>query len=225
MITNYQEFLLENNTRVKPDDFGITKYEWSQGKLNCFENIDISNQKITKIPFSFGKIEGNFSCYNNSLTSLYGCPHTVTGYFSCSHNRLTSLIGGPQIVGDLFECHDNKLISLEYCPKYINGDFNCRKNMLTNFEYCPLIVGGYFTCYDNQINSIEDCPLSIIYGGISETYHFREVYKIVKNNVELFEPLLNDKIGFHQMVMRIDPTLIQYYNIIQPPKKKTILFK
>jgi len=41
-------------------------------------------------------VGGHFYCNNNQLTSLEGCPETVSGNFSCSYNQLTNFDGLPE---------------------------------------------------------------------------------------------------------------------------------
>ena len=52
----------------------------------------------------------------------------VNGDFNCAYNKLTSLEGCPNIVNGKFDCNNNKLTSLEGCPKEVNGYFWCRVN-------------------------------------------------------------------------------------------------
>lgn len=230
MITTYNEFVNENNISV-PEDYSITKYEWNNGVLDCFQDVDLSNKNLTKIPFPFGKIEGYFNCSDNpNLYSLEGCPYEVTLFFDCYNCvNLTSLIGCPKKVGTEFACSQCTLLtSLEGCPEIIPENFYCDNTSLNNFDHCPKKVGNEFTGYNiSSIKSIEDYPLCIIEGEIdlslSKTHKFNKIHEIVKENVDIFENLLDDKIKFHQMVMRLDPTLISYYTTINPPSRRTIL--
>lgn len=208
MIIKYEEFLLENNT-VKPEDFDITKYEWVNGFLDCDQHVEIYDNKLDKIPFKFGKVNGSFNCCLNNLTSLVGCPEIINGSFYC---------------------HNNKLTSLEYGPKEIDGNYWCQYNKLTTLEFIPKYIKYDFYCSNNKFSSIEDYPLSIIEGKFLQMYeidkflfHFNDIKKLVDENREIFKPLIYDKVGFHQMVMRLNPDLMQYYLTIQPPSKKTIL--
>ena len=53
-------------------------------------NLNISGKELTELPdLSKVVVRGNFSCSNNELTSLKGCPHIVGGDFICSDNQLT----------------------------------------------------------------------------------------------------------------------------------------
>ncbi len=72
----------------------------------------------------FGKVEGNFDCENNQLTTLEGAPQKVEGDFSCSNNRLTTLEGAPQEVECDFYCSDNQLTTLEGAPQEVEGSFS-----------------------------------------------------------------------------------------------------
>ncbi len=53
------------------------------------------------------KVKKFFSCFNNELISLEGCPIEVGGSFTCSDNKLTSLEGSPKEVGAFFNCEHN----------------------------------------------------------------------------------------------------------------------
>ena len=84
-------------------------------------NDEVQEWKVYEWSFSWSigewkklwceRITGDFSCHNNQLTSLKGCPSSVGGDFSCSGNKLTSLKG---------------------CPSSVGGDFYCSNNQLTN---------------------------------------------------------------------------------------------
>lgn len=243
MITTYDEFLNENR-KFSPEDFDIRKYKWNQGKLDVFETVGLGVKNQGKIPFKFGKVDGDFYINNNHLTSLDGCPEIIYGSFFCNGNQIENLEAGPKIVRDNYHCHDNKLTSLVGSPKIIHGNFSCYhneltsllggpenvygnflcyENKLTNLDFCPVKTTHDFYCSINPLKSIEAYPLCDIGGNISDMHNFRDVYYLVKNNKEIFLPLLNDKTKFHQMVMRLKPDLIQYYTTIQPPSKKTML--
>ena len=75
------------------------------------------------------KVDGDFWCENNNLTSLQGAPKYVGGSFYCHFNNLTSLQGAPKYVGGYFSCHNNKLTSLQGVPKHVDGNFYCHNNI------------------------------------------------------------------------------------------------
>jgi hypothetical protein len=102
------------------------------------------------------QVAGDFSCYNNNLTSLEGSPKEVGGIFFCSYNNLTSLEGSPKEVGGNFSCYHNKLTSLEGSPKEVGGNFDCSYNNLTSLEGSPKEVGGNFDCSCNKLTSLRN---------------------------------------------------------------------
>ena len=67
----------------------------SDGLVDVVGNVDLEDLELTKLPLKFGKIDGDFHCDRNKLTSLEGAPQTVTGSFICDFNRLISLKGAP----------------------------------------------------------------------------------------------------------------------------------
>ena len=79
----------------------------------------------------FGKVSGDFYCYENQLTSLVGAPQSVGGNFDCRSNQLTTLVGAPQSVDGSFWCHANQLTTLEGAPKTVGRDFWCGDNPVT----------------------------------------------------------------------------------------------
>ncbi len=94
------------------------------------KNYDYSYSKLTslkdeKIP---KKIEGNFNCSYNYLTTLEGIPEEIGNDFNCSYNNLTTLEGSPKEIGGNFNCTSNNLVNLKFRPKKINGNFYCRNN-------------------------------------------------------------------------------------------------
>jgi hypothetical protein len=105
------------------------------------QSMNLSNQNLAKLPKNLPKkIEGNFVCSVNKLTSLKGSPQKIGSDFYCGENKLTTLEGGPQEVGREFSCRDNKLNTLEGGPKKIGGEFSCRNNKLTIFEIIRYVL-------------------------------------------------------------------------------------
>lgn len=237
-MKRFSELILENTGKV-PEDYGIKDYEWNNGLLDVHDNVFLGSFELIDLPFMFGKVDGYFICSDNKLTNLYGCPHTVGTDFRCNNNSITSLEYGPKYVGKEYNCDDNKLTDLKGCPEKINFWLRCENSyifvtgenvFLKSFDGCPKEMGKLIcdNSYSPYMKSIEDYPLSIIYDISASNRrtlpHFGEVFHIVRNNIEKFIPLLDDKIAFHQMVMRLNPELIQYYTTIHPPTKKSILY-
>jgi hypothetical protein len=119
-------------------------------ETNIAQDIDISNQQLTKLPnWMHLIVKGDFDCYSNNLTSLEGAPKEVGGNFYCCNNNLTSLEGAPKEVGRNFSCLDNNLISLEGAPKEVGRHFNCSNNLnLTILESGSKIVSKDFYCFN-----------------------------------------------------------------------------
>jgi len=101
-------------------NWGIQKYT-----INDDLTVDVANSVVLSyrvvtvlpiksvLPIKFGKVNGNFYCSGNPLTSLIGAPREVGGNFYCDNNQLTSLDGAPREVGGDFNCLFNKLKSLD----------------------------------------------------------------------------------------------------------------
>lgn len=210
MITTYNNFLVEGKNKWKqsdPEYYGITNYEWVNGKLICLQNVIISNQKWKTIPFDFGKVDGNFYCNSNiNLINLIGSPEEINGVFMCNQNeRMVSLEGCTEKVERFYCQYNDSLKSFNNCPKFVEHDFFCSDN--TSIE-------GF----------IENYPMSIIEGKIISGYDvLQDICNLVKENREKFEPLLGNRVAFNQMVMRLNPSLIKYYKITPHPSRNTIL--
>jgi len=91
-----------------------TNWSWS---WNTDGSVDIngdicmwwySNDKMFKLPFKFGKINGNFDCGATGLETLEGCPKEVTGIFACQFNHLKSLEFAPK-KARIFHCFNNDI--------------------------------------------------------------------------------------------------------------------
>jgi hypothetical protein len=160
-VSVIQTTKFEPNSKIRPEDYGIVSYDFTKdGFLNVFEDVYLMDRNITKIPFKFGHVYGNFNCSSNSLTSLKGSPRIVEGTFDCSNNRLTSLKDGPETVG-YYLCYSNKLTSLIGSPKEVGDTFDCNYNLLTTLEGGPKIVGNKFKCNENKLTTLEGGPQEV----------------------------------------------------------------
>jgi hypothetical protein len=111
-----------------PDEVPDTWNKNPDGSYDVDGDVDLSNQKLTKLPYKFNKVSGYFDCGSNKLTSLAGAPKEVGGVFDCSNNKLTSLVGAPKEVGRHFSCYRNNLNSLAGAPKEVGRHFSCYRN-------------------------------------------------------------------------------------------------
>ena len=117
-MKSYKQFIKEGKQDIDSicQEYGIENYTIEDGLVNVRGDVDLACKNLTELPLKFGKVTGYFSCHNNQLTSLEGCPQTVGGHFYCHNNQLTTLKGGPQKVGGNFYCHNNQLYGLDYLP-------------------------------------------------------------------------------------------------------------
>ena len=224
MITRYNDFLYEGK-KYTPEDFGITDYEIVDGKLACYGDVSIECTKFKKLHLKFKVVQGNFSCSENELTTLEGCPEIVGLTFYCNHNKLTSLMGGPKTIGHDYKAHGNKLTNLIGAPEKVTGYFSVYDNELSSLEGFPKIV-RYTATMTNKRNilTIEDYPIgSDVNWYLPTDLHFNDINKLVKEYEDLFRSLENNKTRFHQQVMRMRPDLIKYYTPIQKPPIRTII--
>ena len=116
----------------------------SEAKEKNLIGLTINGKLITE-KTSSEPWPGDFSCYNNNLNSLEGCPSSVGGDFSCTKNHLTSLEGCPSSVGGHFGCSANQLTSLTGIHKILkqmNGTFFAAGNPLKSNVIGLLLVKG-----------------------------------------------------------------------------------
>jgi hypothetical protein len=113
-------------------------------------------------------VGGNFSCYDNKITSLIGAPQTVEGDFDCGRNQLTSLEGAPETVGVDFRCSLNQLTNLKGGPRTVGRDFYCSNNPLTSLEGAPQNLGKNFYCDEFVIKWTLEKKLEVLKEGSAE---------------------------------------------------------
>lgn len=176
-----QFFLDKNKRRVELDP--------ETGKYNSKGSIYIGNEQIIDghFPVKFGKVLGNFKCFETDLITLQGAPEEVTEDFNCTHClKLKNLVGGPKKVGENYSCaqcyglqsfegiakeigysfiadHCSALKEIKEAPRVINGAYrvkNCKA--LTSLVGSPQIVKG--DCefnWDENLQSLQGCPREI----------------------------------------------------------------
>lgn len=86
------------------------------------ENVHLPGMKLTELQSKFLPEHSRGYCdvSNNRLTSLEGCPKSVTTWFDASRNQLTSLEGIPPIMDDFCAILNNKLTNLHNIHKLIS---------------------------------------------------------------------------------------------------------
>jgi len=155
-LTKNQEDFLDKYTR------GTWSYNPATGLVDVRGYFQCRGKDLEDfVGIKFGKVDGDFNCKQNNLTSLEGAPQKVDGHFDCSENKLTSLEGAPQEVGEDFRCYDNNLTSLEGAPKVVGEDFDCSENKLTSLKGAPKVVGEDFDCSENKLTSLAGAPQKV----------------------------------------------------------------
>jgi len=130
-------------------------------------NIQISykfnGNSLEDLPFSFGKILGNFICRGvDSLKSLKGSPRFCYD-FDASECSLRSLEGSPEACQN-FSVNKNILRSIKGAPEYVFGDFDATNNLLKDLNFGPLIISGSCKLLGNAVLTKENIPIYLIIG-------------------------------------------------------------
>jgi hypothetical protein len=106
MLKKYYTFINESkasevNKRCR--DFCLEDYEISDdGVVTSHSDVYLFEYGLEKLPMKFDRVEGDFDCNNNKLTTLEGSPKEVHGLFDCSDNKLSLLDGAPSRVNGNF---------------------------------------------------------------------------------------------------------------------------
>jgi len=169
------------------EDMGIIRGSYTlneDGSIDVDGDVNLRGMKLSKIPYKYNKVSGNFDCFRNNLTSLEGCPKYVGKSFDCSHNNLTSLEGCPDYVGGYFDCSRNLLTSLEFAPSKVGSEsFDCSHNNLTSLEGTPSYIRR-FICDYNLLTSLEFAPSYVgVLGGSFSCSHQKNGHKFTDEDV------------------------------------------
>lgn len=144
--------------RIKEIFNDVKKTKLPDGTWHVHETLFVNECNLESLKeLNVSIVDGSFSCADNRLTSLEGCPKKINGFFNCSHNKLTSLEGCPQEANG-FYCFNNELSNLKGCPKYIDGTFSCSNNKITSLIDGPESVKMNFFCDHNRLTSLDGCP-------------------------------------------------------------------
>jgi len=160
-IKIYESFMTEQEIKDLCSAYDITDYQIrDDGSIDVVGDVYLTDGlgDLKQLPLTFNKVNGFFSCRENNLTTLEGCPKKVSRFFDCSYNRLTSLEYSPKIVEGHFDCYYNAyLTSLEGLENtYIVGELNvwgC--DNLYTLKGFPKKIGG-FDCDYTPIEPIYD---------------------------------------------------------------------
>ena len=218
---------------------GVTDYIIHDNLVvDIASSLDLANQKITHLPFQFGRVESDCFLNGNHLTTLKNAPYEVKGSFFCSKNRLTTLEGSPHTVGITFDCSENNLTTLKGSPEKLGSGFDCSYNQLTTLQGGPEIVPGWFFCNSNKLISLKYAPCKV---GINIEAHdnpiksLKDFTGIIQGGLFLTgfdltkENILQWKFDCMKLVIKNSVTrlklLEKYYFVIQNPSPHLELLK
>ena len=104
--------------------------------------VNMSYQKLTKIPVKFKMCTSFFNCSYNELETLENAPFTIHGYFNCSYNHLKNLEKGPRLISGHYNCSHNFLNTLRGAPTKVNS-FDCSHNFLQDLDFAPIAKDNF----------------------------------------------------------------------------------
>ena len=93
---------------------------------------------------------GDLIIQEKMLTSLVGCPETITRNFDCYGNSLTTLVGGPQKVDGFYDCRRNAITDLIGCASHIGRSLDIGNTQGTTFIGIHKIIKS---CHRIRFNS------------------------------------------------------------------------
>jgi hypothetical protein len=184
-LFRYKNFIKESKEDIDSicKKFGIKNYTINEDStIDVDGNVNLYRKGLTKLPLKFGKVSGDFSCYNNQLISLEGSPLSVGGNFSCGYNQLKSLSGAPLSVGGDFSCYSNELKSLDGISGRISGGIYCYSNQLRDVKGVKDGWLGEFSVYRNPVHEIFKL---FPYEKWDEVIEILNEYEVIRDNGNL----------------------------------------
>jgi hypothetical protein len=184
-LFRYKNFIKESKEDIDSicKKFGIKNYTINEDStIDVDGNVNLYRKGLTKLPLKFGKVSGDFSCYNNQLISLEGSPLSVGGNFSCGYNQLKSLSGAPLSVGGDFSCYSNELKSLDGISGRISGGIYCYSNQLRDVKGVKDGWLGEFSVYRNPVHEIFKL---FPYQKWDEVIEILNEYEVIRDNGNL----------------------------------------
>ena len=176
-------------------------------------HVNLAYKNLEYLPLRFNYVSGDFSCYDNKLKTLEGCPQTVSGSFDCYRNKLITLEGSPSVVNGNLICYVNELETLEGSPKTINGNFLCFVNKLKDLEYFPE-VSDYINIRDNPVNLL---VYTFIENEETDSFMIEDFidYEIVRNGNTVMLDRLQTFIRDNDLEMPDLEEIKKHYKIIE----------
>lgn len=128
--------------------------------IDMDNDVDLYQCNLTEIPVVFERVNGNFDCSHNALTSLDFLPKEIMGDLEISHNQLKNLKGISSSISKNLFCNSNPLETLEYFPDYIGHKVVLKKLNLTNLIGMEnsQIKGSIIIEHNPLLTSVEGLP-------------------------------------------------------------------
>ena len=130
----------------------------------------------------FGKVSGNFYCWNNQLRTLEGSPREVGLGFLCAGNPLISLEGAPEVITNLFIFKNTRF-------SYNLQSFLDKIDHIKPEEISLLLTHHFFTpeVIKKQITKNPDFPYYVSLAWNTEEFKKKqdELKKILPQNILL----------------------------------------
>ena len=123
------------------------------GSIDVDKDVNLSHRNLYQLPLKFNKINGHFSCEDNKLSNLNGCPREIKKYFNCGHNDLTTLVGGPNKVGGGYYCEYNHLKDVHGFPEYFYGTVGIESNPV--YEIIRLVSAFFEEKFIKWLNEFD----------------------------------------------------------------------
>jgi len=105
MYTHHVDLIYDFCNKSHINKFSIN----NNGSVNIYETVYIRTP-MTKLPFEFNYVLGDFDVAGIGLESLIGFPKTIHGTLIMSYNNIRSLVGLPLEIRDDLITHRNPII-------------------------------------------------------------------------------------------------------------------
>lgn len=77
---------------MKPEDFGITKYQMdASGKLEILQHVDMSGKGLSEFPFETSRINGHLNLSNNKFKNTDSILFPIQGDLKINHNQIEEI--------------------------------------------------------------------------------------------------------------------------------------
>ena len=202
MIKLFEQFKNEQEIHDICKKYNIENYTINpDGSIDVNGDVRLTYMGFDKLPLKFNRVNGNFMCARNRLTSLEGSPKYVDGFFDCANNQLENLECSPKEVCDGFYCQYNKLTSLKGCSEFIGGGFYCQTNNLSTLEGISLKLGSTLSCHSNNITTLKGFPV-YIKGNL---FLGHNPISIVDTSIEVIDGRIHiENTEFSDIIKRLD---------------------